>query len=161
MHQLQYLSRLPLGLFMHCSITRYKIINRQSRKGHPVVLQATFRKDGCLTPVQKDTETSEVSIVENYTDVVSKKQMKALTTTMPLVVKKEKKKKSEREIVSRGNLCLLREFLKAQMKRISNLQILDRVQRERGEEASAQLVTARMCFTYFSCGGDSKKRKGK
>lgn len=77
--------------------------------------------------MQKDTETSEVSIVENYTDVVSKKQMKALTTTMPLVVKKEKKKKSEREIVSRGNLCLLREFLKAQMKRISNLQILDRV----------------------------------
>lgn len=77
--------------------------------------------------MQKDTETSEVSIVENYTDVVSKKQMKALTTTMPLVVKKEKKKKSEREIVSSGNLCLLREFLKAQMKRISNLQILDRV----------------------------------
>lgn len=77
--------------------------------------------------MQKDTETSEVSIVENYTDVVSKKQMKALTTIMPLVVKKEKKKKSEREIVSRGNLCLLREFLKAQMKRISNLQILDRV----------------------------------
>lgn len=78
--------------------------------------------------MQKDTETSEVSIVENYTDVVSKKQMKALTTIMPLVVKKEKKKKkSEREIVSSGNLCLLREFLKAQMKRISNLQILDRV----------------------------------
>lgn len=43
--------------------------------------------------MQKDTETSEVSIVENYTDVVSKKQMKALTTIMPLVVKKEKKKR--------------------------------------------------------------------
>jgi len=77
--------------------------------------------------VQKDTETSEVSIVENYTDLVTNKQMKALTTIMPLVLKKEKKKKSEREIVSSGNLCLLREFLKAQMKRISNLQILDRV----------------------------------
>lgn len=56
--------------------------------------------------MQKDTETSEVSIVENYTDVVSKKQMKALTTTMPLVVKKEKKKKEwkrdceQREFVS-------------------------------------------------------------
>lgn len=47
--------------------------------------------------MQKDTETSEVSIVENYTDVVSKKQMKALTTTMPLVVKKEKKKKRVKE----------------------------------------------------------------
>lgn len=47
--------------------------------------------------MQKDTETSEVSIVENYTDVVSKKQMKALTTIMPLVVKKEKKKKRVKE----------------------------------------------------------------
>lgn len=45
--------------------------------------------------MQKNIETPEVRIEENHTDeVVCKKKVKVLTTTMPFVVEKEKKNKN-------------------------------------------------------------------
>lgn len=92
--------------------------------------------------MQKDTETPEVRTEENYTDeVVCKKQMKVLTTTMPFVVEKEKKierlwavgiyMSTERILKSTDEKAWTEQHARSEqvkfLQRVSNLQILERV----------------------------------